>query len=248
MKTLHTVAELREQVAKWHRDGLRVAFVPTMGNLHEGHLALVDAAFRHADRVLVSIFVNPLQFGQGEDFDTYPRTLEDDRRALEARGASLLFAPSVVEMYPRPQTEQTRVEVPGISDILCGASRPGHFVGVATVVCKLLNMAQADVAVFGEKDYQQLMVIRLMVQEMEDTLVEIRASCADAMANRKRVECTREEAHTRSSQWEQRAKLAIEREREDLAREALLEKRCYNERVQKLEKMVRELKGNQKRR
>lgn len=166
MKTLHTVAELREQVAKWHRDGLRVAFVPTMGNLHEGHLALVDAAFRHADRVLVSIFVNPLQFGQGEDFDTYPRTLEDDRRALEARGASLLFAPSVVEMYPRPQTEQTRVEVPGISDILCGASRPGHFVGVATVVCKLLNMAQADVAVFGEKDYQQLMVIRLMVQDL----------------------------------------------------------------------------------
>ena len=166
MKRVQTVAGVREQVAKWHRDGLRVAFVPTMGNLHDGHLALVDAAFRHAERVVVSIFVNPLQFGQGEDFDSYPRTLEEDSRALAARDASLLFAPAVEEMYPRPQSLQTRVEVPGISDILCGASRPGHFVGVATVVCKLFNMVQPDVALFGEKDYQQLMVIRLMVSDL----------------------------------------------------------------------------------
>ncbi len=166
MKLVHTVNDLREEVAKWHRDGLTVGFVPTMGNLHDGHLALVDEAFRHADRVLVSLFVNPMQFGEGEDFDNYPRTLEEDREALEAHDASFLFAPAVAEMYPRPQSEQTRVEVPGLSDILCGASRPGHFTGVATVVCKLFNMARPDVAVFGEKDYQQLLVIRHMVRDL----------------------------------------------------------------------------------
>jgi len=166
MRVIHAVKDLREQVAKWHRDGLTVGFVPTMGNLHNGHLALVDVAFRHADRVLVSIFVNPMQFGDGEDFDNYPRTLEQDRKALEAHEASLLFAPGVDEMYPRPQSEQTRVEVPGLSGILCGASRPGHFTGVATVVCKLFNMVQPDVAVFGEKDYQQLLVIRQMVSDL----------------------------------------------------------------------------------
>jgi pantoate--beta-alanine ligase len=166
MKLIHAVNDLREQVAKWHRDGLTVGFVPTMGNLHEGHLALVDEAFRHADRVLVSIFVNPMQFGEGEDFENYPRTLEEDRKALEAHDVTLLFAPGVDEMYPRPQSEQTRVEVPGLSDILCGASRPGHFTGVATVVCKLFNMVQPDIAVFGEKDYQQLLVIRQMVRDL----------------------------------------------------------------------------------
>ncbi len=166
MKLIHAVNDLREQVAKWHRDGLTVGFVPTMGNLHDGHLALVDEAFRHADRVLVSVFVNPMQFGEGEDFDNYPRTLDEDRKALEAHDANLLFAPGVDEMYPRPQSEQTRVEVPGLSDILCGASRPGHFTGVATVVCKLFNMVQPDIAVFGEKDYQQLLVIRHMVRDL----------------------------------------------------------------------------------
>ena len=166
MKVAETVRELREQVGKWHRDGLTVGYVPTMGNLHDGHLALVEEAFRHADRVVVSIFVNPMQFGEGEDFDNYPRTREEDAKALEAHGASLLFAPGVDEMYPRPQSEQTRVEVPGLSDILCGASRPGHFTGVATVVCKLFNMVLPDVAVFGEKDYQQLLVIRHMVRDL----------------------------------------------------------------------------------
>jgi pantoate--beta-alanine ligase len=166
MKVVHTVNDLREQVAKWHRDGLTVGFVPTMGNLHDGHLALIDEARKYADRVLASIFVNPMQFGKGEDYANYPRTLERDRQLLETHHASLLFAPGVEEMYPLPLSEQTRVEVPGLSDILCGASRPGHFAGVATIVCKLFNMAQPDVALFGEKDYQQLLVIRQMVRDL----------------------------------------------------------------------------------
>ena len=166
MITVHTISALRDQVRQWKKDGLRVALVPTMGNLHDGHLHLVEQAREHADKVVVSIFVNPMQFGEGEDFDSYPRTLEDDSAKLTGVGTDLLFAPSVVEVYPKPQSEQTRIEVPLISDILCGASRPGHFVGVATVVCKLFNMALPDVAVFGEKDFQQLMVIRRMVEDL----------------------------------------------------------------------------------
>jgi pantoate--beta-alanine ligase len=159
------VAELRSRVDSWRRGG-NVAFVPTMGNLHAGHLSLVREARALADRVVVSIFVNPLQFGAGEDFERYPRTFERDSELLEAEGTDLLFAPAVEVMYPKPQDEQTRVEVPGISNLLCGASRPGHFVGVATVVCKLFNMVQPDIALFGKKDYQQLMVIRRMVEDL----------------------------------------------------------------------------------
>jgi pantoate--beta-alanine ligase len=159
-----TLAELRERRAAFATAGERVAFVPTMGNLHDGHLELVRRGRALAPRVVVSIFVNPLQFGAGEDLARYPRTLERDAGLLEGVGADLLFAPPVAEMYPRPQ--QTRVEVPGLSDILCGASRPGHFVGVATVVCKLLNMVQPQVALFGEKDFQQLAVIRRMVEDL----------------------------------------------------------------------------------
>ncbi len=166
MKLVHEVAQLRAKVAGWRRDSLEVAFVPTMGNLHAGHLALIEEARRHAERVVSSLFVNPMQFGEGEDFEAYPRTLEEDRARLEAVGTDLLFAPPVEVMYPRPAEEQTRVAVPGLSDILCGASRPGHFVGVATVVCKLFNLVQPDVAVFGKKDYQQLMVIRRMVEDL----------------------------------------------------------------------------------
>jgi len=162
---VHELAELRSRIDSWRRGG-NVAFVPTMGNLHAGHLSLVKEARVEADRVVASIFVNPLQFGAGEDFDSYPRTLERDSEMLQAEGTDLLFAPSVEVMYPKPQAEQTRVEVPGISDLLCGASRPGHFVGVATVVCKLFNMVQPDIAVFGKKDYQQLMVIRRMVEDL----------------------------------------------------------------------------------
>ncbi|NVZ09582.1 pantoate--beta-alanine ligase [Allochromatium humboldtianum] len=160
------VAELRAQVRAWRAAGERIAFVPTMGNLHAGHLSLVREGRARADRVVASIFVNPLQFGPGEDLDAYPRTLEADRRQLGETGCDLLFTPSVREIYPRGQDTHTRVEVPGISDILCGASRPGHFVGVATVVCKLLNMVQPDVALFGEKDFQQLLVIRRLVEDL----------------------------------------------------------------------------------
>jgi pantoate--beta-alanine ligase len=159
-------AQLRQWVAGWRTAGERIGFVPTMGNLHAGHLDLVAEARRRADRCVVSIFVNPMQFGEGEDYDAYPRTLQADEDKLRAAGADLLFAPTVKAVYPYGAGEQTRVEVPGISDILCGASRPGHFVGVATVVCKLFNMVQPDVAVFGEKDYQQLMVIRRMVADL----------------------------------------------------------------------------------
>ena len=166
LETCERIATLRERVAAWRHAGQRIGFVPTMGNLHAGHLALVAEARRLAERVVVSIFVNPLQFGPQEDFAAYPRTLARDQELLARVGTDLLFAPTVAAVYPRGQAEQTRVEVPGLSDILCGASRPGHFVGVATVVCKLFNMVQPDLAVFGEKDFQQLLVIRLMTLDL----------------------------------------------------------------------------------
>lgn len=165
MITIHEVDELRTQVEYWRRGG-NVAFVPTMGNLHAGHLSLVRAARLVADRVVVSIFVNPMQFAVGEDFENYPRTLDSDSAMLESEGTDLLYAPSAEVMYPKPQDQQTRVEVPGLSEVLCGACRPGHFVGVSTVVCKLFNMVQPDVALFGKKDFQQLMVIRRMADDL----------------------------------------------------------------------------------
>ena len=165
MITVEQVARLREQLAALRATG-RVAFVPTMGNLHEGHLTLVREAKKHADHVVASIFVNPMQFGANEDLDKYPRTLAADQQALESEGVDILFFPGVDAMYPKPMAQQTRVEVPNISNLYCGASRPGHFVGVATVVCKLFNMVQPDVAVFGKKDFQQLLVIRRMVADL----------------------------------------------------------------------------------
>jgi pantoate--beta-alanine ligase len=167
MRTVETVAELRASVASFRRRGDRVGLVPTMGNLHEGHLSLIDAARDHGARaVVVSIFVNPLQFGPKEDYDAYPRTPEEDRELLAEKGVALVFAPTVEEVYPGGQAAATRVEVPGLSSILCGQFRPGHFVGVATVVTKLLNMVQPDLAVFGEKDYQQLVVIRRVAEDL----------------------------------------------------------------------------------
>ncbi len=159
-------AELRARLDAWRRTGQRVGFVPTMGNLHAGHLALVRAAAARADRVVVSIFVNPLQFAPGEDFASYPRTLDADLEQLAGVPCSLVFAPAEKTLYPRGRETATRVEVPGLSDILCGASRPGHFIGVATVVAKLFNLVQPQLAVFGEKDFQQLLVIRRMTEEL----------------------------------------------------------------------------------
>ncbi|MBP0049756.1 pantoate--beta-alanine ligase [Marinobacterium sp. AK62] len=166
MQTLHSIQELRAAVSQHRAAGKRIALVPTMGNLHRGHLTLVEVALQQADIVITSIFVNPLQFGANEDLDSYPRTLEEDCRQLQEAGCHLVFAPSVTEVYPEGQTEQTRVEVPGLSDLHCGASRPGHFRGVTTVVCKLFNMVQPDLAVFGLKDYQQIAVIRKMVRDL----------------------------------------------------------------------------------
>ncbi|WP_025131270.1 pantoate--beta-alanine ligase [Pseudomonas sp. PH1b] len=166
MNTVKTVRELRAAVARARSEGKRIGFVPTMGNLHSGHAALVAKAAQRVDFVVASIFVNPLQFGAGEDLDKYPRTLAADQEKLLQAGCHLLFAPSVEEMYPDGMAGQTRVSVPQLCEGLCGASRPGHFEGVATVVSKLFNMVQPDLAVFGQKDYQQLAVIRALVHDL----------------------------------------------------------------------------------
>lgn len=166
MITSAHIDDIRTQVRAWRAKGETVAFVPTMGNLHQGHITLVKQAAQKCDHVVVSIFVNPMQFGQNEDLDAYPRTLEADSQALIAAGAKLLFTPTPAVIYPKGLAQQTYVEVPGISDVLCGASRPGHFRGVATIVCKLFNIVQPDVALFGNKDYQQLLVIKTMVEDL----------------------------------------------------------------------------------
>lgn len=164
MEVVHTIPELRAAVARARQAGQAVGFVPTMGCLHEGHLSLIRRAKEEAAYVVVSIFVNPTQFGPNEDFSKYPRTFEDDRRGSEAAGADLIFAPAAADFYPAGAS--TWVDVEGISAKLCGEFRPGHFRGVATVVAMLFNAAQADVAVFGRKDLQQLAVIRRMVRDL----------------------------------------------------------------------------------
>lgn len=166
MNTLHTIAQLRAAVGRAREEGKRVGLVPTMGNLHAGHIALVEKALQRTDYVVVTIFVNPLQFGPNEDLDSYPRTLADDQRKLLDAGAHLVFAPSVNEMYPEGMNGHTIVSVPVVSEGLCGASRPGHFDGVSTVVSKLFNIVQPDLAIFGQKDYQQLAVIRKMAHDL----------------------------------------------------------------------------------
>jgi pantoate--beta-alanine ligase len=166
MKNFATVHLLRQQVADWRREGLRIGFVPTMGNLHAGHFALVELAKQHSDRVVASIFVNPTQFGPNEDYARYPRTPDSDIEGLRSKGCDALLLPSVEEMYPFGTIGCVQMHVPGITDILDGAHRPGHFNGVAQVVARLFNMVQPDVAVFGRKDYQQLQVIRYMATEM----------------------------------------------------------------------------------
>jgi len=166
MERIHRVSELRTRLGELRRASERIALVPTMGNLHEGHLALVDTAHTLADRVVATIFVNPLQFGPGEDFDAYPRTLDADAEALAAHGTDLLFAPPVEEMYPDGADLATTVTVSGLSRELCGAARPGHFDGVTTVVAKLFSLVGPDVAVFGRKDLQQLTLIRRMARDL----------------------------------------------------------------------------------
>ena len=166
MNTVKTVRELRAAVARARNEGKQIGLVPTMGNLHSGHAALVTTAAQQADFVVASIFVNPLQFGANEDLDTYPRTLAADQEKLLQAGCHLLFAPTVEEMYPNGMTGLTRVTAAQLSNELCGSRRPGHFDGVTTVVNKLFNMVQPDLAIFGQKDYQQLAVIRAMVQEL----------------------------------------------------------------------------------
>ncbi|MFR9719359.1 pantoate--beta-alanine ligase [Aeromonas diversa] len=166
MLVVSQIADLRSTLGAWRRAGERIAFVPTMGNLHQGHLTLVAEARARAERVVVSIFVNPMQFDRAEDLANYPRTLEQDCDALRAAGADLVFTPTPEVMYPKGLANQTFVEVPGLSALLEGALRPGHFRGVSTVVTKLFNLVQPDVACFGQKDFQQLALIRQMVDDM----------------------------------------------------------------------------------
>jgi len=164
MQTINTIADLRAALAYERKQGNRISFVPTMGNLHAGHMALVEHASQVSDCIVASVFVNPMQFSQNEDIDAYPKTLEADQRLLEERGVKYLFAPTAREMYP--QGVSTQVQIPVLSNLYCGASRPGHFVGVATICAKLFNIVQPNTAVFGEKDFQQLTIIRQMVRDL----------------------------------------------------------------------------------
>ena len=164
MQIIKTITDIREVIKTWQAAGETVAFVPTMGNLHAGHLQLVRRAKENANRVVVSIFVNPTQFGVGEDFEAYPRTELEDQEKLKKEGADLLFLPSVIDVYS--SEANTNITVAGLSEAYCGAFRPGHFSGVATVVCKLFNIVQPNVALFGRKDFQQLTIIKMMVRDL----------------------------------------------------------------------------------
>ena len=166
MQRVSSVEQLRQSVAAWRAAGDRIALVPTMGNLHDGHMALFRQAYKHAKRLIVSTFVNPMQFGPSEDYERYPRTPDADSEILRRSGCDILFAPDVNEVYPRGLAFATRVQVPGFSEILDGEFRPGHFEGVASVVMRLFSIVQPNVAIFGEKDYQQLLVIRRMAADL----------------------------------------------------------------------------------
>ncbi|SEI39803.1 pantoate--beta-alanine ligase [Frateuria terrea] len=185
MQTVQDAAALRATIRGWRIQGQTVGFVPTMGNLHEGHHSLIKLARARADRVVASVFVNPTQFGPGEDFERYPRTLAQDQAGLAEMDCDLLFAPDVATIYPLGAGQSVSVRVPGITDTLEGAHRPGHFDGVATVVCKLFNLVQPDVAVFGQKDFQQLKVIERMVRDLALPLMVVGAPtlrAADGLA------------------------------------------------------------------
>ncbi len=189
MQVFHQIGSVREALADAKSQGKRVGFVPTMGNLHDAHLALVKTAIEKSDVVVCSIFVNRLQFGLNEDWDKYPRTLQQDTGKLISAGCDILFCPDEREIYPNGMDAQTRVIVPSMADVLCGASRPGHFEGVTTVVTKLFNIVQPDIAVFGLKDFQQIAIIKRMVEDlcMPISIVEgdiVRESDGLAMSSR----------------------------------------------------------------
>lgn len=166
METVSDLPALRRVIANWKKQGKTIAFVPTMGNLHDGHLSLLQRACELGDRTVVSIFVNPIQFGKGEDYESYPSTIGSDHDKLQSSGLDLLFTPDLAELYPGGFDVDTRINVPELSTILCGRFRPDHFSGVATVVTKLLINVMPDYALFGEKDYQQLMIIRRLVSDL----------------------------------------------------------------------------------
>lgn len=173
MQTFSAIEPLRGCLREWRQAGQRIGFVPTMGNLHAGHLALLKEAARHCERVVASIFVNPLQFDEQSDLDAYPRTLEQDQAHLQDMGVDALFCPDELTLYPHGREALTRVEVAGLGDVLEGAARPGHFSGVTTVVAKLFNCVQPDLAVFGEKDFQQLLLVRRLVADLNLSLIHI---------------------------------------------------------------------------
>jgi pantoate--beta-alanine ligase len=166
MFDINDIPSLRNHIKHWKAQQQRLAFVPTMGNLHAGHLQLAEHAKATAYKVIVSIFVNPMQFPPGTDFESYPRTLKEDAKKLEGLGVDVLFAPKTEDIYPQDLDQTTQVVVPQLSDILCGQFRPGHFAGVTTIVAKLFNIVEPDIAVFGEKDYQQLVIIKKMVTDL----------------------------------------------------------------------------------
>lgn len=180
MQTFTTIKSLRDALKKERLQDKRIALVPTMGNLHSGHMQLVRRALQEADVVVTSIFVNPMQFSANEDLERYPKTLAEDSELLTQYGCHYLFAPAATEMYPDGKRSQTQIEVSGISDILCGASRPGHFIGVATVVTKFFNIVQPDYAIFGAKDFQQLMIIKDMVRDLSSDISIIEEEIARA--------------------------------------------------------------------
>lgn len=189
MLIVETALILRREIRRWKQEGKRIALVPTMGNLHDGHLTLIDQAKQQADIVIASIFVNPMQFDRQSDLANYPRTLQEDCEKLKRRNINLIFAPSTLEFYPNGMEKQTFVEVPELSTMLEGASRPGHFRGVATVITKLFNIVQPDIALFGEKDYQQLQLIHKLVDDLSfDTQIisvpTVRAKSGLALSSR----------------------------------------------------------------
>jgi pantoate--beta-alanine ligase len=214
METVTRIAAVRERVRRWREEGSRVAFVPTMGNLHPGHVSLIEMARRHGDRFIASIFVNPMQFGPNEDFAHYPRTPTQDASMLADAGCDLMFMPDVVEIYPNGSERATRVEVPGLSSILDGEFRPGHFEGVATIVAKLFHIVEPDVAVFGEKDFQQLTIIRRMVTDLCLAVTIIAAPTVrdpDGLAMSSRNQYLTDEERSRAPVIHQTLLAAVER-------------------------------------